>query len=57
MRSHVSVFGRFQFDWPLAPWVEVLIDYLGEIASQTADLYEVLNARTQNPLQAAELFQ
>src|SRR5258708_1656572 len=57
MRSHVSVFGRFQCDWPLTPWVEVLINYLGEIASQAADLYEVLNTRTQYPLQAAELFQ
>jgi hypothetical protein len=37
--------------------VEVLIDYLGEIAPQTADLYEVLDARTQYPLQAAELLQ
>jgi hypothetical protein len=57
MRSHVSVFGTFQCDRPSAPWVEVLINYLGEIASETADLYEILNACTQNPLQATELFQ
>jgi hypothetical protein len=37
--------------------VEVLINYLGEIASQTADLDEILDAGTQNPLQASELFQ
>jgi hypothetical protein len=37
--------------------VEVLINYLGEIASQTADLHEIVDARTQYPLQAAELFQ
>ena len=56
MRSQVSAFGRFQYD-RLVPWVEVLIDYLREVAPKTTDLYEVLNARTQNPLQAAELFQ
>jgi hypothetical protein len=57
MRSDVSAFGKFQSDRPLASWVEVLIDYLGEIASQAADLHEILDARTQNPLQATELFQ
>ena len=57
MRSQVSVFGRFQCDWPLVPWVEVLVNYLGELAPQTADLDEILDARTQNPLQATELFQ
>ena len=41
----------------LAPGVEVLIDYLGEFAPEAADLYEIVDARTQNPLQAAELFQ
>ena len=34
MRSQVSVFGKFQCDCPSAPWVEVLIDYLGELASK-----------------------
>jgi hypothetical protein len=37
--------------------VEVLINYLGEIAPEAADLYEIVDARTQDPLQAAELFQ
>jgi hypothetical protein len=37
--------------------VEVLINYLGKIAPEAADLYEIVDARTQDPLQAAELFQ
>ena len=57
MRSHVSAFGRFQCDRPSAPWVEVLINYLGEIAAETADLHEILDAGTQYPLQATELLQ
>ena len=57
MRSHVSVFGTFQYEGPVAPWVEVLIDYLRELTPEAADLYEVVDARTKNSLQATELFQ
>jgi hypothetical protein len=57
MRSHVNALGRFQCDCRLAPRVEVLIDYLGEVATQTADLHEIVNSRTQYPLQASELLQ
>ena len=37
--------------------MEVLIDYLGELAPEAAYLYEIVDAGTQNPLQAAELLQ
>jgi len=37
--------------------VEVLINYLGKIAPETADLYEILNSGTQYPLHPAELLQ
>src|SRR5208282_1525546 len=37
--------------------MEVLIDYFGEVSSEAADLYEIVDARTQYPLQAAELLQ
>src|SRR5882757_5232109 len=72
MRSHVSVFGRFQCDAPgadapgaaalgplpsLLPWVEVFIDYLGEFPPQASNLHEIVDAGTQYPLQAAELLQ
>src|SRR5271154_3395738 len=57
MRSHVSVFGKFQGDRPSLPGMEVLIDYLGEVAPEAADLDEIIDAGTQYPLQAAELLQ
>src|SRR5471032_1727287 len=57
MRSHVRALGRFQCDCGLVPRVEVLINYLGEIAPEPANLHEVLDAGTQYPLQAAELLQ
>jgi len=37
--------------------VEVLINYLGEFAPEAADLYEIIDSRTQDPLQATELLQ
>ena len=37
--------------------MEVLINYLGEIAPEAAYLYEIVDTGTQNPLQAAELLQ
>jgi hypothetical protein len=58
MRSHVSVFGRFQVVLePLLPGVEVFINYLGKVAPEAADLHEIVDAGTQYSLQAAELFQ
>ncbi len=41
----------------LASGVEVLIDYLGKIAPEAADLHEIVDAGTQYPLQATELLQ
>src|ERR1700690_4516242 len=57
IRSHVSVFGRFQCECPSLPRVEVFINYLGEIAPEAAYLCEIVDTGTQNPLQAAELLQ
>jgi hypothetical protein len=37
--------------------VEVLIDYLGQIPAQASNLHEIVDAGTQNSLQAAELLQ
>src|SRR5271166_2539659 len=55
MRSQVSAIGRFQCDSASRSGVEVLIDHLGEIPPEAPDPYEVVDARTQYPLQAAEL--
>src|ERR1700736_6328549 len=62
IRSQVSVFGTFQCDAlgplpPLLPWVEMLINYLGELPPQTSNLHEIVDAGTQYSLQAAELLQ
>jgi hypothetical protein len=62
MRSHVSVFGRFQCVAPgrlpsLLPWVEVLINYLGKFPPEAPNLYEIVDAGTQYSLQTAELLQ
>src|ERR1017187_364319 len=57
IRIQVSVFGRFQCEWPSLPGVEVFINYLGEIAPEAAYLCEIVDTGTQNPLQATELLQ
>src|ERR1700689_345488 len=57
MRNHVSVFGRLKCDRGLSPGMEVFIDHLGEFSPKAANLNEIINARTQYPLKAAELLQ
>src|SRR5450631_3976777 len=57
IRIQVSVFGRFQCEWPSLPGVEVFINYLGETAPEAAYLCEIVDTGTQNPLQATELLQ
>src|SRR5258708_26163829 len=57
MRNHVNVFGRLKCDLGLASGMEVFIDYLGKLAPEAADLNEIIDACTQYPLKAAELFQ
>ena len=57
MRNHVSVFGKLKYDLRLTSGMEVFIDYLSEFSPEAANLNEVINAGTQNPLKAAELLQ
>jgi len=37
--------------------VEVLIDHFGQAAAETPDLHEIVDARTQYPLQTSEMLQ
>src|ERR1700722_8811973 len=58
IRSHVSVFGRFQvLVEPLLPGVDLFINYLGKVSPEATNLHEIVDAGTQYSLQAAELLQ
>src|SRR5271165_5088490 len=57
MRSQVSAFGRFEYQGFLFSGVEMLIDRFGKFAPQAADFNEIVDARSQNALHAAELLQ
>src|ERR1700722_1634840 len=55
IRSHVSAFGKWRYQARLFSGVELLIDRVGKFPPQAADLNEIVDARTQDALHAAEL--
>src|ERR1700692_2972769 len=57
MRNHVSVLGRLKCDFGLSSGMEVFIDHLGEFSPEAANLDEIIDAGTENSLEAAEFFQ
>jgi hypothetical protein len=57
IRSQVSAFGKLRYQARLFSGVEMLIDRFGKFPPQAADLNEIIDARTQDALHAAELLQ
>jgi hypothetical protein len=57
IRSQVNVFGRFSAELASVARVEVLIDYFSQTSAESADLHEIIDTRTQYPLQATEMLQ